>query len=169
MYIYGPSAGDNPGFFERIFLKIKEVGNDYTIIGGDWNVVLDVNLDTFNYKRMVNRPRSRNKVKEMMTVHELVDPWREIRPEKRRYTWRKFNTTKQGRLDYFLVSEEMLICIKGASSNLIILQSKWNLELMQCPRVNHSGNLISLLRDKCYIDEVKKVILYVKKTICMHY
>ena len=61
-------------FFLRIFEKIKEVGNDYTIIGGDWNVVLDVNLDTCSYKRMVNRPRSRNKVKEMMTVHELVDP-----------------------------------------------------------------------------------------------
>ena len=51
--VYGPSAGDNPGFFERIFKKIKEVGNNYTIIGGDWNVVLDVNLDTCNYKRMV--------------------------------------------------------------------------------------------------------------------
>ena len=48
-----PSAGDNPGFFERIFKKIKEVGNNYTIIWGDWNVVLDVNLDTCNYKRMV--------------------------------------------------------------------------------------------------------------------
>ena len=96
MYIYGPSAGDNPGFFERIFKKIKEVGNNYTIIGGDWNVVLDVNLDTCNYKRMVNRPRSRNKIKEMMTIHELLDPWREIHPEKRRYTWRKFNKLNKG-------------------------------------------------------------------------
>ena len=26
--VYGPSAGDNPGFFERIFKIIKEVGND---------------------------------------------------------------------------------------------------------------------------------------------
>ena len=62
---------------------------------GDWNVVLDMNLDICNYKRMVNRPRSRNEVKEMMSVHELVDPWREIHQEKRRYTWRKYNTTKK--------------------------------------------------------------------------
>ena len=45
-YVYGPSAGNNPGFFVffiRIFKRIKEVGKDYTIIGGDWNVELDLN------------------------------------------------------------------------------------------------------------------------------
>ena len=85
MYV-APMLETTQAFLKEYFKKIKEVGNDYTIIGGDWNVVLDVNLDTCNYKRMVNRPRSRNKVKEMITVHELVDPWREIHPEKRRYT-----------------------------------------------------------------------------------
>ena len=74
-----------------------------------------MNLDTRNYKRMVNRPRSRNKVKEMTTVHEMVDPWAEIQPERRRYTCRKCNTTKQGRQDCFSVSEELLTWIKEAS------------------------------------------------------
>ena len=135
---------------------------------GDWNVILDVNLDTCNYKRMVNRPRSRNKVKQMMTVHKLVGLWREIHPEKRRYTWRKFNTTKQGRLDYFLVSEELLTYIKGASigpcyrSDHLPVQVEFRTDAMSKGKPFWKFNN-SLLRDKCCIDEVKKVILDVKK------
>ena len=104
-----------------------------------------------------------------MTVHELVDPWREIHPEKRRYTWRKFNTTKQGRLDYFLVSEELLTCIKGASigscyrSDHSPVQVEFRTDAMSKGKPFWKFNN-SLLKDKCYIDEVKKVIL-----ICMHY
>ena len=44
---------------------------------------------------------------------ELVGVWREVYPEKRGYTWWKCNTTKQGRLDYFLISEELLPEIHG--------------------------------------------------------
>ena len=44
---------------------------------------------------------------------ELVGVWREADPEKRGYTWRTFNTAKQGRLDYLLISEELLPEIYG--------------------------------------------------------
>ena len=80
---------------------------------------------------------------------------------------RKFNTTKQGRLDYFLVSEELLTCIKGAS-----IGSDHRTDAMSKGKPFWKFNNY-LLKDKCYIDEVKKVIPDVKiknkKTICMHY
>uniref|UniRef100_UPI003AF51253 hypothetical protein n=1 Tax=Thiolapillus sp. TaxID=2017437 RepID=UPI003AF51253 len=44
--IYDPSAADNPVFFFRKNILENKFWNDYILIGGDWNVVLDVNLDT---------------------------------------------------------------------------------------------------------------------------
>ena len=80
------------------------MGNQLIIAGGDWNVLLNMNMDARNYKS-INRPTAIRKIIEMMEKHELVDVWREVYPEKRGHTWRKFNTTKQGSLVYFLISE----------------------------------------------------------------
>ena len=116
--VYGPSSGDNPAFFDKVTQKIEEVGSECTIFWGSWNVVLDVNVDYkcyySNYKTFVNRPRARKEIEELIIKLDLVDPWRELYPDKRIYTWIKFNSTKQGRLDYFLVSQELLTRIKGA-------------------------------------------------------
>jgi len=88
------------------------MGNQLIIAAGDWNVLLNMNMDERNYKS-ANRPRAGRKTIEVMEKHELVDIWREIYPEKRGYTWRKFNATKQGHLDYFLILEELLLEIHG--------------------------------------------------------
>ena len=85
------------------------MGNQLIIADGDWNVLLNMNMDARNYKS-VNRPRAGRNIIEMM---ELVDVWREVYLEKRGYTWRKFNTTKPSRLDHFLISEELLPEIHG--------------------------------------------------------
>ena len=37
---------------------------------------------------------------EIMDKYELIDVWREVYPEKRGYTWRKFSTVQQGNLEY---------------------------------------------------------------------
>ena len=105
--MYGPSTGDNPDFFDRICEHIENTENEHVIIAGDWNCPLDAKLDTRNYNSTVNRPRTRKKIKDMMTEYNLSDMFREIYPDKRKYTWRKFNSIKQARLDYFLVSEEL--------------------------------------------------------------
>ena len=107
--VYGPSSADKPDLFDRLSQEIEHMGNQLIIAGGDWNVLLNMNMDARNYKS-VNRPRAGRNIIEMM---ELVDVWREVYLEKRGYTWRKFNTTKQGRLDYFLISEELLLEIHG--------------------------------------------------------
>ena len=62
----------------------------------------------------MNRPRSRKRLTELMTEISLVDIWREIYPDKPKYARHKFNTIKQGHLDYFLISDELLSVINGA-------------------------------------------------------
>ena len=106
--LYGPSCGDKPDFFEHICRHIEDINNDHVIMTGDWNCALNTNLDIRNYISTHHRPRTRKKLHDIMAQYNLFDIFREMYPEKRSYTWRKFNSIKQARLDYFLVSEEVL-------------------------------------------------------------
>lgn len=166
--LYGPSAGDQPAFFDTIGEKIKEFGNNYLIVGGDWNVVMDMNMDARNYRCVLNRPRSRESIKKLILQYDLIDVWRHVYPEKRKYTWRKFNTAKQGRLDYFLLSEELLSVMNGVK-----IESSYRSDHSLISVVLKRGGITkgksfwkfnnSLLRDGNYIKEIKQVIYQVKK------
>ena len=98
--VYGPSGNDSPNFYENFFLETENIGNENIIIAGDWNVALNDKLDTFRY-RGVSRPNAKRKILDKMLLLNLIDVWREFNPFKRQYTWRKFNSTKQGRIDFF--------------------------------------------------------------------
>ena len=166
--LYGPSSGDLPMFFDKIREEVEEIGNHYVILGGDWNVVLDMKTDARNYKSVSNHPRSRENIRNLIDKLELVDVWRDIHPEKRKYTWRRFNTMKQARLDYFLISEELLGIINGAKietgyrsdHSLISVDLKKDKTVKRKPFWKFNN---SLLRDQHYIAEVKKVIQEIKK------
>ena len=99
---------------EKIEKDIDKIANNYILIGGDWNVVLNPALDSSRY-RAVNRPRARKKVYDLMLKYDLIDSWRELYPEKKKYTWRRFKSFVQGRLDYFLLSKELNVQVKKAN------------------------------------------------------
>ena len=73
--IYGPNK-DDPGFFECLKRKIIAMGNKDIIINGDWNLLLDPQIDGINYKN-INNPNARMKVLQMITELNLYDVWRE--------------------------------------------------------------------------------------------
>ena len=79
--LYAPSSGDHPECFEgkKIEKDIDKIANNYILIGGDWNVVLNPALDSSRY-RAVNRPRARKKVHDLMLKYDLIDSWRELYP-----------------------------------------------------------------------------------------
>ena len=81
---YGPSSGDKPEvFFNVISSKIEETGNEQVIIGGDWNVVLNMKSDACNCMSIATRPRARNRNFELMTMHDLVNVIGKQYPEKK--------------------------------------------------------------------------------------
>ena len=82
--IYGPN-NDNPSFFEFLQRKVLEIGNNDIIINGDWNLLLNPQVDGINYKH-INNPNSRHKVLKMITELNLYDVFREENLEKRIYT-----------------------------------------------------------------------------------
>ena len=166
--VYGPSSGDNPNFIERLKDYIAEIGNDYTICAGDWNCVLDMKIDTRNYQSTINRPRTRYKIKEFMSNYNLVDAWREFYPNSRAYTWRKFNSVKQSRLDYFILSEELVPEISKikiepgyrSDHSFVILSLKKEQIKRDRPFWKFNN---SLLKDKDYVDQIKELILELKE------
>ena len=74
---------------------------------GDWNLLQNLYLDSCNYVRLNNK-NAQLKVKEMKNCFNLIDPWRSNNPGLKQYTWRQPNPLKQGRLDFFLISNQLL-------------------------------------------------------------
>ncbi len=103
--VYGPNV-DNPQFYSKVSEIIQNFDNHLTVVVGDFNLVLNQEMDTFNYIN-INNPRAKEKVLDIIDIHNLIDPFRQIYPDKKRYTWRKSNPLKQARLDFFLVSQSL--------------------------------------------------------------
>ncbi len=104
--LYGPND-DQPRFYDNMKTIMENVGNPYYIICGDFNLVQNQSMDTFNYVN-INNPKAKEIVIKMKEDLDLCDPWRVLNPDTKRYTWRKNNPIKQARLDYFLISSELL-------------------------------------------------------------
>ena len=102
--IYGPNE-DKPNFYKNLKQKIQDFGNENVIISGDWNSVLNPDVDTENYLH-INNPRAGTEVLKIIEEDNFIDVYRNLHDEKG-FTWRKLNPVKkQARLEFFLVSEE---------------------------------------------------------------
>ena len=84
--IYGPNR-DNREFYEEVTNNVKDSENPI-IIAGDFNMVLDPDIDCKDYIN-INNHRARDQVLSLMIECNLIDSWRELNLEARRYTWRR--------------------------------------------------------------------------------
>ena len=103
--LYGPN-NDSPSFFEEINKLLENVSADYNILCGDFNIALDKEIDTFNYKH-VNNPRARQAILDLMRQNDLSDIYRDLHPDTKRFTWRRRNPIKQARIDLLLASSNI--------------------------------------------------------------
>ena len=80
--VYAPSQGDDPMFFkDDVFPILSKVEYDHVIIGGDWNLGMDADLDYWNYTTTDSvRPNSRRELHKQIEHYELLDIYREMYP-----------------------------------------------------------------------------------------
>ena len=166
--LYGPNQ-DNPNFYTNIKQKVSEFENDQAIMCGDWNFVLDQDLDYNNYLH-INNPKARKVILDYIEEENLLDVWRISNEDSRKYTWRRLNPViKQARLDFYLISENMF-------------QFVTDTKIIPGYRTDHSGITLklklidsergrgywkfnnTLLKDKDYVSLIKNTIDDVKKT-----
>ena len=77
---------------------------------GDWNLLLEPDVAGTSNKN-INNQNARVEVCNMIAELNLYDIRREEHPEERKFTWKrklKNYTLQTGRLDFILVSDEML-------------------------------------------------------------
>ena len=109
--IYGPNT-DSSGFYLKLADILEEFGNETCIICGDFNLVQDQEMDTYNYVH-VNNPKARETVLNIKEDFNLTDPFRELNESEKLNTWRKPSPLKQARLAFFLTSENFMPSVRN--------------------------------------------------------
>ena len=159
--VYGPNT-DDPEFFTRIKHFIENQQADYSIVCGDFNLVLDPDLDSFNYKH-INNPKARQTVLKMINDYDLCDIYRNLHSSTKRYTWRRKNPVKQARLDFFLASSNILDIINkcdikiGYRSDHSVIELEILLNKFICGKGIWKFNNSHLENPK-YLDRINEVI-----------
>ena len=164
--IYGPNK-DNPDFYMGLNEKIRELNIDKVIIGGDFNLVLNPQKDYLNYKH-INNPKAKEAVDTMIDDLELNDIWRDLNEDYLRYTWRRSNPIQQARLDFFLISDNVVSFVENADieygyrtdHSMILLQLKFGQKIKTNTFWKFNS---SLLKDKAYLDEINNEIKHIKQ------
>lgn len=103
--LYGPNE-DNPQFYSNLKQKYSEFENEFVIICGDWNLVINPELDTNNYLH-INNPKARQEVIKLFE-DDFLDIWRLMHENDKIFTWSRRNPIrKQARLDFFLIHDTL--------------------------------------------------------------
>ncbi|KAL9975265.1 hypothetical protein ACROYT_G012410 [Oculina patagonica] len=158
--IYSPNKTSEQCTFFANILSILD-GTDFhsqtqVIIGGDFNVHLDAEMD--NEGGRVEKKDSVKNISDKKLEYDLVDIWRIRNPDKRQFTWRQKRPRVQRRLDYWLISDclqdfiehaDIIPSIKSDHS-AITLQINTIEDKVRGP--SHWVFNSSLLEDDTYID-----------------
>ena len=110
--VYGPNK-DGPNLFDGFCSHLQDFQCEDIIIGGDFNLVLDLEKDKKD-GRAKTHSRAVNVVENHATKLYLVDEWRILHPDTLRYTWRREKPEIHSRLDFFLLSQSLMCNITQA-------------------------------------------------------
>ena len=103
--VYGPNS-DTPLFFENLNNMIRSSEISTIIMAGDFNVPLNYEFDTTAQTDSHNK--SRKILSEMMEKLNLWDIWRAKNTGELKYTWYRLQSKVMSRLDYFLISGDIV-------------------------------------------------------------
>lgn len=128
--IYAPNT-DSSEFFCNLHAIINSMRNTDIIIGGDFNQVKNNTLD-----RSDNAGRSRNIQKSKIAIDTIseelgfVDIWWLVHPQQREYTFFLNAHASYLRIDYFLISKQLVPMVEQTSIGNIVIKSLLLLQIM---------------------------------------
>ena len=159
--LYAPNE-DEPSFFQDFFDHLSDFQCDDLIIGGDFNLILDLDKDKKG-GRYKTHTRSVKTLKEFTAKLDLIDAWRVLNPNTLRYTWRRKKPEIQCRLDFSLVSQSLMCNITHAD---ITMRFKTDHSLITIRAALHSNQRgpgywklnTSFLSDANYVNQIRTTI-----------
>ena len=73
------------------------------ILGGDFNVIRDKNLDYMGQSSLKKQSKFSIELEDFMNRFRMIDIWRSKHKDKKQYTYKQGNPFMQSRLDYWLI------------------------------------------------------------------
>lgn len=110
----GASAAERRAFFEELQSFVPT--DRLAIVGGDFNCVLDLQLDTTSAGPASQRARGSDSLQALMTAAGLADVWREQHPHQRQPTHWNQGAGSGARLDRWLFPAAQLATWSATSS-----------------------------------------------------
>ena len=167
--LYAPND-DNKSFFTNFFDHLRDFKGDDVIIGGDFNLVLDVEKDKKGGLAKTHK-QSASVVHDALTEFDLVDIWRTFNPDGRRYTWRRKTPEIHCRLDFFLVSQSIATITQTVDIVPGYKTDHSMITLIISLHSNQRGNGFwklntSLLSDEDYVKLIKKYYTPNQNLLC---
>uniref|UniRef100_A0A3P8NC16 exodeoxyribonuclease III n=1 Tax=Astatotilapia calliptera TaxID=8154 RepID=A0A3P8NC16_ASTCA len=107
--IYAPNA-DILAFFHNLSQYLLELEGAQIVVGGDFNQILDQDLDR-SLPRRGTESKSVVAIRQMTSDLGLNDIWRTMHPEGREYSFYSPPHNVYTRIDYFLISEALLLIV----------------------------------------------------------
>ena len=101
--IYAPN-NDDSNFSTSVFSHLADFKSDEIIIGGDFNLVLDVEKDKKGGLARTHK-KSLEVINSASESLDLIDAWRVLNPDSSRFTWRQKKPEIHCRLDFFLINQ----------------------------------------------------------------
>lgn len=120
--IYGYcSHSQNSKLLEELDSVLNELMSKYpvakVILGGDFNMVMDNQLDRYPPKRTPNS----KKLIEFTNRLDLIDIWRKKNTLLKTYTWSNNNHKLQSRIDFWLISADLEPSIESCTASPAVL------------------------------------------------
>lgn len=131
------------------------------IIGGDFNQVLDGALDKTTFSNII--PKDRMAIGLLMEDMGLIEIWRLVNPRDKEYTFYSHKHKSQSRIDYFLISKELVNNVTDCSIGPIALtdHAAVHLGVMIGVEGNRGGRWrmnVSVLQDPAFCTQLEKDI-----------
>lgn len=171
--VYAPVSGhveNQVGFLKELSAELLPLKHSNLLLGGDWNVVLNSDIDKKGGHTACKNIKYRELLKNMFTDLETVDCWRLYHPNKKRYTWFQHHPPVFCRLDMWFVSDNLLNILSycnietGFKTDHSIISLSLNIAQAKRGRGLWKFNN-SLLHDKDYVDVVKSIIIEEKNNM----
>ena len=167
--IYAPNK-DDPDWFNNLFNIMEPISNNCEIWTGDWNAALSDN-DIYNYTTLRHSLASQT-INNYINKTGLIDIWRIQHSERKRFTWRSNKPCRASRLDYFLISEDIL-SLNPQSDILNAYKSDHN---MICLNITKSSQKRgkglwkfnnALLENQDFSDMIRSEIILIQETYAL--
>uniref|UniRef100_H3A951 Uncharacterized protein n=1 Tax=Latimeria chalumnae TaxID=7897 RepID=H3A951_LATCH len=117
--VYAPNRED-PGLFAKLLSIISKLKNTFLIVDGDFNLVVNSELDRSKGKAVTPR-KSLLALFELMMDCDLHDIWRLLHPSVKDYTFTSTSRLNNSRIDFLLISAASVPVITTACIHPMVI------------------------------------------------